>query len=59
MTGGNQVKTITIRLPEVEAAMLVEIQKRIGTTKIFRLGCSSKYDKILQDGKRLRVKPTM
>lgn len=53
------MKTITIRLPEMEAAMLVEIQKRIGTTKIFRLGCSSKYDKILQDGKRLRVKPTM
>jgi len=28
MTGGNQVKTITIRLPEVEAAMLVKVQKR-------------------------------
>ena len=27
-TGGNQMKTITIRLPDVEAAMLVEVQKR-------------------------------
>ena len=27
-TGGSQVKTITIRLPDVEAAMLVEVQKR-------------------------------
>jgi len=26
-TGGTQVKTITIRLPDVEAAMLVELQK--------------------------------
>ena len=26
-TGGNQMKTITIRLPDVEAAMLVEVQK--------------------------------
>jgi hypothetical protein len=25
--GGNQMKTITIRLPDVEAAMLVEVQK--------------------------------
>jgi len=25
--GGTQVKTITIRLPDVEAAMLVEVQK--------------------------------
>ena len=27
-TGGSQVKTITIRLPDVEAAMLLEVQKR-------------------------------
>jgi len=27
MCGGSQVKTITIRLPDVEAAMLVEVQK--------------------------------
>ena len=27
-TGGSQMKTITIRLPDVEAAMLVEVQKR-------------------------------
>jgi len=27
MCGGTQVKTITIRLPDVEAAMLVEVQK--------------------------------
>ena len=26
--GGNQVKTIPIRLPDVEAAMLLEAQKR-------------------------------
>ena len=26
-TGGNQMKTITIRLPDVEAAMLLEVQK--------------------------------
>jgi len=26
-TGGNQVRTITIRLPDVETAMLVEVQK--------------------------------
>jgi hypothetical protein len=26
-TGGSQVKTIAIRLPDVEAAMLVEVQK--------------------------------
>jgi hypothetical protein len=26
-TGGTQMKTITIRLPDVEAAMLVEVQK--------------------------------
>jgi hypothetical protein len=26
-SGGNQMKTITIRLPDVEAAMLVEVQK--------------------------------
>jgi hypothetical protein len=26
--GGSQVKTITIRLPDVEAAMLLEVQKR-------------------------------
>jgi hypothetical protein len=26
-TGGTQVKTITIRLPDVEAAMLLEVQK--------------------------------
>ena len=28
MRGGSQVKTVTIRLPDVEAAMLVEMQKR-------------------------------
>jgi len=28
VSGGGQVKTITIRLPDVEAAMLVEVQKR-------------------------------
>jgi len=28
MCGGSQVKTITIRLPDVEAAMLVEVQKK-------------------------------
>ena len=27
-TGGSQVKTLTIRLPDVEASMLVEVQKR-------------------------------
>jgi len=32
-TGGSQVKTITIRLPDVEAAMLAEVQKR---NKAFR-----------------------
>jgi hypothetical protein len=26
-SGGSQMKTITIRLPDVEAAMLVEVQK--------------------------------
>jgi len=27
MCGGSQMKTITIRLPDVEAAMLLEVQK--------------------------------
>ena len=32
-TGGSPMKTITIRLPDAEAAMLVEVQKR---NKVFK-----------------------
>jgi hypothetical protein len=54
--GGRQMKTITIRLPDVEAAMLVEVQKK---NKEFRDLPSLLLNQIRQEYEKIyKVKPS-